>query len=101
MLAEYGYPGNIRELESVMLHAVTMADEETIMVRDLPEHVAAAAKKLPPADQAATLLTLAELEKQHIVRTLEAVNDNRGAAAKKLGVSRSTLWRKLKELRIK
>ncbi len=99
-LIKYEYPGNIRELESVIQHAVTLADGTTITVKDLPEHILTSGKKLPPPSADEGGQTLAEVEKRYIQKVLVLLRGNKGDAAKRLGVSRSTLWRKIREYKI-
>jgi len=104
-MVRYSWPGNIRELENAIEHAVVMCDGERIRLTDLPEALSAAGHAgylaLPPArevQQDDTLLTLSQLEQRHILRVLAAVNNNQSEAALRLGISRSTLWRKLREM---
>jgi DNA-binding NtrC family response regulator len=106
VLMNYDYPGNIRQLENIIEHAVALCEGEHIVLDDLPEYLvkpgAPALFALPKAEDAspgdpASLLTLAELEKNYIRKALEVCNRNHTEAAKRLGISRSTLWRKLKE----
>src|SRR5690606_8002856 len=95
----YEYPGNVRELETIISHAVIMADDRLIRAGDLPEQVQFGLKpRLRLAHDAAnSVQTLAEVEESHIRNTLEVLNGNQTKAAKLLGISRSTLWRKMKE----
>jgi len=102
LLMHYEYPGNVRELETIVGHAVIMADGPTIAAADLPEQVQFG---LTPRlrlthDSASTVATLAEVEANHIRNTLTALKGNQTRAAKLLGISRSTLWRKMKEYEI-
>jgi DNA-binding NtrC family response regulator len=99
LLAHYEFPGNVRELETIIAHAVIMADGPIIRSVDLPDQVQFGIKpRLRIAHQAErSVLTLVELEKNHIQSTLESLNGNQTKAAKLLGISRSTLWRKMKE----
>ncbi len=99
LLNQYSYPGNVRELESIVSHAVIMAEGEHIHSGDLPERVQrqnAHRPALPyvPEDRVATL---DEVEAAHIQRVLDQMDGNQTNAAKALGISRSTLWRKLKQ----
>lgn len=99
LLQNYGYPGNIRELESTIAHAVIMAEGDVITVNDLPDDVrfgGGASLALPHYD-AANIPTLENMEKDLIETALRKLNGNQTEAAKALGVSRSTLWRKMKE----
>jgi transcriptional regulator of acetoin/glycerol metabolism len=98
-LMNYEWPGNVRELRTALEHAVVLCRGERIAVRDLPPTVrgpgaAGAVERqrglLTPGD-----LTVKEGEKQLILRALNESGGNRTAAAKKLGISRRTLHRKL------
>ena len=98
-LRNYSYPGNVRELESIIAHAVIMADGETIRARDLPDHVRAggSAPFALPHYEIDTLPTLKEMEERLIGQALEKLEGNQTEVANALGISRSTLWRKMKE----
>ena len=94
-LLAYGWPGNVRELRTAIEHAVVLCRGDRVTVRDLPPWVRqraapAALAPLPPAG-----LTVAGAEKQLIIRALKESEGNRTLAAKKLGLSRRTLHRKL------
>ena len=99
LLRNYPYPGNVRELESIIAHAVIMADTDTVTARDLPDDVrqGIAPRLALPNFVAHNIPTLDDMEAQAIRAALEKVNGNQTKAAKKLGISRSTLWRKIKE----
>ena len=101
LLGAYDYPGNIRELENIIEHAVVMAEESEISERDLPEFMFRNRLLLPgpmsDGFEAAGVATLAEVEREHIKFVLDLTNRNYTETAKKLGISRSTLWRKLRE----
>ncbi|RJP17246.1 MAG: sigma-54-dependent Fis family transcriptional regulator [Candidatus Abyssobacteria bacterium SURF_5] len=117
ILANYQYPGNVRELENIIEHAVIMADDDVIRANSLPEYlqvikkpmlalpsgmeeaVAAAASEAQPAEP--EFITLSEMEKRLITDTLIKCGGNQTVAAEKLGISRSTLWRKMKEYNIR
>ncbi|HPO16244.1 MAG TPA: sigma-54 dependent transcriptional regulator [Candidatus Hydrogenedentes bacterium] len=103
LLQHYDYPGNVRELESIIAHAVILADHDTIRARDLPEPVqfGRVPRLALPYTAEDTTLTLAQVEERHIRETLEKLNGNQSAAARRLGISRSTLWRKMSEYGIK
>ena len=99
LLAHYEFPGNVRELENIIDHAVIMADEDVLCTQDLPDAVrTGSSPRLGLAyDAGAATQTLAELEQVHIGRVLEELDGNQTRTAKKLGISRSTLWRKMRE----
>lgn len=102
VLAHYEYPGNVRELESIIAHGVIMADGEVMTVNDLPDQMRfgkGARLGLPQYSNDNTS-TIQEMEKTLIERTLEKLGNNQTEVAKSLGISRSTLWRKMKEYAI-
>jgi len=92
------WPGNVRELRTAIEHAVVLCRGERISARDLPPSArsgGAAAGAEPSALLARGALTVKEAEKQLIIRALKETNGNRTLAAKKVGMSRRTLHRKL------
>lgn len=99
LLRHYEFPGNVRELESIMAHAVIMADDVLIHASDLPEQVqrGASPRLALPYKAGDAILALAEIEANHIREALNRLDGNQSAAAKALGISRSTLWRKINE----
>jgi two-component system response regulator AtoC len=96
-LMNYAWPGNVRELRTAIEHALVLTRGEKIGLRDLPPALRAA---VPGGDPARLLaqpdLTVAQAEKQLIMRALKECAGNRTEAAKKLGLSRRTLHRKLR-----
>jgi DNA-binding NtrC family response regulator len=95
-LLAYPWPGNVRELENAMERSAILSRTETVGADDLPPHVAAGtslgrAPALPPQQ------TLAELERIHVLQTLERCGWNHSRTAEALGIGRTTLWRKLKD----
>ena len=95
-LMNYAWPGNVRELRTAIEHAVVLSRGEKISLRDLPPGPRAAAPGGGPARLLAQPdLTVADAEKQLILRALKECGGNRTEAAKKLGLSRRTLHRKL------
>jgi len=92
ILARYEFPGNIRELENIIARAVALADGTEIQVADLPPFLSGFQT---PADS--RLQSLEELERDHIAKVLQSVGGHRDKAASILGITRSTLWRKLKK----
>jgi DNA-binding NtrC family response regulator len=94
-LLRYPWPGNVRELEKAMERAVVLARGDTIQLEDLPPAVAGTPDRAPvPARR---WQTLEEVEKAHILATLYEAGWNQARAAELLGISRTTLWRKLRE----
>ena len=103
-LMHYQWPGNVRELRAAIEHAVVFCRGEKISSRDLPPSVRAASAAEEAPDPARALarsdLTVAEAEKQLIIRALKENNGNRTLAAQKIGMSRRTLHRKLHSYQI-
>jgi two-component system response regulator HydG len=90
----------VRELENAMQRAVALAEDEVIHPEDLPE-VMRQSPALQIEGPSGLLevplgLTLEEVEDLYIRRTVDQVGGNLSEASRRLGVSRSTLWRKLK-----
>jgi DNA-binding NtrC family response regulator len=93
-LVAYPWPGNIRELESTVSRAALSAPGRTIRATDVEFLQTAGPAREPRGDQ---LPSLAEAERGHIVRVLEAVKWNKKEAARVLAISRGTLYRKIVE----
>ncbi len=98
-LLAYHWPGNIRELRNALWRASILAEGAPIMPAHLGLGAVAGATDhaLAPADAGATR-TLAEVEREAITQALRAANGNRTQAAAALGIARSTLQQKLKQL---
>lgn len=97
-LLNYDYPGNIRELENAMERAVTLVETPRILPADLPPEIYEGGIPLLTGgggDGFPDNLTLEELERRYILRVLEKTGGNMTRAARSLGISRSTLWRKV------
>lgn len=94
-LCSYHWPGNVRELENTIERAVIMADGTELLPQDLPRFSASSPATVPTSDQ--ELLPMAELERRHIIRVLKATGDHRGKTAHILGISTTSLWRKLNQ----
>ena len=91
-LCHLPWKGNIRELRNYIQRCVILAEGDTLDGVPPPDIQSSQAEC--PGD----FISLAELEQQHIKRVLNSVNGNQNKAAKILGISRTTLWRKLSEL---
>jgi two-component system response regulator AtoC len=103
-LLQYDWPGNIRELENCVARAVTLGDHRTIDVGDLPPAIRSESSMPSSAsiEDSASLSTtaLAEMERMTILRVFEQAGGDKALAGKMLGISRATLYRKLKRYSI-
>ncbi|MGE5183925.1 MAG: sigma 54-interacting transcriptional regulator, partial [Acidobacteriota bacterium] len=93
-LERYDWPGNVRELRNALERAIILARGGAIDVEHLPAELRGAAP-------GSTSEKLEDVERAHILRVLEACEDNRTRAAEVLGISRSTMKRKLAEYGIR
>ena len=96
-LAAYEFPGNVRELENVIERAFAMGAREQITFADLPTLGNAIAIPATSATATGTVPRLADVEKDLILRALAFYKDDKEAAASALGISRRTIYRRLKE----
>src|SRR5438477_21340 len=105
-LLTYNWPGNVRELRTAIEHGVVMATGPKVTVRDLPIAVRQAAGTVSPRgisaakafEEKSSPLDLHQTERRLITQALATTNGNVTAAAKKLGISRRTLHRKINEM---
>jgi DNA-binding NtrC family response regulator len=93
VLSRHPWPGNIRELKSALGSACMMAEGEMIDVRDFPERLRTRAASQAKSEAEQEMLSLAEVERQHVLRVLERVGGNKAQAAKILGINRATVYR--------
>jgi DNA-binding NtrC family response regulator len=105
VLMEYEWPGNVRELEHALEGAVLLSTGETIEVNDLALYFHRP-DRLPPAEESASAGpaadsgSLEELEREHIERTLRQYKYSRTKTADALGISKKTLYLKIKQYAI-
>ena len=98
LLMQYPYPGNIRELKSILQSAINLARGAPINETHLPAHIMATLKECVEEDAApgnAPIRSLAEVEKEHILNTYERTGENKSRTARLLGIGLNTLRRKL------
>ena len=95
LLCQYGWPGNIRELENVIERAVALANGPEITVGDLPDFISnLSIETYRRADS--EIPNLEEQEKNYIKWVLHKCEGNKTKAAKVMGIDRVSLWRKIK-----
>ena len=103
-LLHYDWPGNVRELENCIARAVTLGDGKIIDVADLPPAIRSEQPDsgMVTSQDTTTLSTtaLAEMERMTILRVVEQANGDKVLAGRMLGISRATLYRKLKRYNI-
>jgi transcriptional regulator with PAS, ATPase and Fis domain len=103
-LLQYDWPGNVRELENCIERAVALGDRETIDIGDLPPALIAISSLPVGTGEAATsglsTTDLEAIERTTIERVFQQVGGDKVRAGKMLGISRATLYRKLKRYNI-
>ena len=111
LLERYDYPGNVRELENAIEHAVAVSESDVLTAAELPSSIrsprllgAGIAQPMstspdgpaPATPDASDERSLDEVTREHVLRVLARHGGNATAAAKRLGISRTTMWRMLK-----
>ena len=98
-LLNHPWPGNVRELRTAIEHSVVLCRDDTITLQDLPPSIRGESSTVVHPDAKEVLakknLTVEDAEKALIIRALKEFDGNRTKAAKKIGMSRRTLHRKL------
>ena len=101
MLLHYDWPGNVRELQNAVERAVILCTGEYVTGPELPVNIAKlAAEAMPKSTEVSSSLAglpLEEVERRAIEETLRETGDNKSAAARKLGITRATLHKKLRK----
>ena len=99
---KYPWPGNVRELSNVIERAIALTVHDHVTVADLPKHLVQNRKgEVVIGADASELVSLEEMERRYILHVLESVGGSRTAAAKTLGLDRTTLWRRLERYGVK
>jgi two-component system, NtrC family, response regulator AtoC len=99
---QYDWPGNVRELENCVARAVALGDHAMIDVADLPPAISELQTAEAETGESSSLSTtaLADLERITILRVFEQAGGDKARAGRMLGISRATLYRKLKRYNI-
>ena len=98
VLLNYFYPGNIRELRNIIEHAFICSKDNTILPEHLPRELLGEGDRLDITTAKAS--SLDSVEKEWIIRMLEETGWRYAETARRLGISRTTLWRKVKSFGI-
>jgi len=103
-LLQYEWPGNVRELENCVARAITLGDRQVIDVADLPPAIRTESGDTTPRssvdNNSLSTTALAEMERMTILKVFEQANGDKALAGRMLGISRATLYRKLKRYNI-
>ena len=94
LLESHAWPGNVRELQNAVKHGLALAEGDVIEAEHLPEELAT--KRAPAGDGGPSVRPLADVEREHVLRVLNACGGSHVEAARALGIGRNTLWRKLR-----
>jgi PAS domain S-box-containing protein len=98
ILLNYNYPGNVRELENILEHALIVSQEDIIQPKHLPDYLQqrTAHREIPPDDRGRYAETSDNGERKKILAMLQQHNWHRTKTARGLGIDRTTLWRKMR-----
>jgi two-component system, NtrC family, response regulator HydG len=102
-LLDYPWPGNVRELENAIEHAFVICRHEEIDTRDLPAEIRLGHRLPPPATAAAPprhYRVARDLTRERLVELLDASGWNKAEAARRLGISRTAVWKYMKKWEI-
>jgi PAS domain S-box-containing protein len=98
VLLNYGYPGNIRELENILEHALILCQENVLRRKHLPDYLRQRSLASGSGQEKSGVPDSSE--RTRILAALRRHNGNRLLAARSLGMDRSTLWRKMKKYQL-
>ena len=98
-LLNYSYPGNVRELENILEHALIICRGDLIEARHLPDYLQAQPTERPktPPERRHEPQQVETGEAERLLKVLRKYGWHRGRAAAELGIDRTTLWRKIKK----
>ena len=99
-LVHYSWPGNVRELRNVIENAFAVGEGDTLLAEELTPELRGERPRSPHSGERVNLEEALD-ERNQIMRALAAAGGRKGDAAELLGYSRSTLWRKMRELKLR
>jgi transcriptional regulator of acetoin/glycerol metabolism len=99
-LIDYNWPGNVRELSNALERSVASMDGETIRLEDLPFHIYQKGQGAVEARPASIREVQHQAEKEAIQYALKACGNNKSQAARKLGIHRTLLYKKMNKYNI-
>ena len=99
-LTDYDWPGNVRELENAIEHSFVRCRDREILVEHLPKQIIKSDQTTQIKNIQSLQAPLQKTEREVLLKVLEEVNQNRQKTAQRLGVSKATLWRKMKKHQI-
>ena len=98
VITEYEYPGNVRELENVVRHAVVLCRKPQVMPEDLPDKIAPREEPILPDGKILPLKdAMRKWERRLLLEGLRTTGGNRKETAQRLGINRTTLYNKMRE----
>jgi len=96
-LESFAWPGNIRQLKNVLSTATVLCENNTVLLSDLPAELQLAEPDEAPADQPSSKLNALDMaEREALLSEFESMHWNISQVSKKLGLSRNTLYRRMK-----
>jgi two-component system response regulator HydG len=99
-MLDYEWPGNVRELENCLERACALSSSATLQIGDLPTGLRNLGNEVYPtleSTEEGGIVSLSELEKRAITQAIEQLHGDKLEAARRLGIGKTTLYRKLKE----
>jgi DNA-binding NtrC family response regulator len=97
-LARYSFPGNVRELENIIERAVALCQGKSLKLADLPPDILYLTSAMEQPAPESLPVEIKDLEMGHIARIYRETGYNQTETARRLGISRTTLWRRLRKL---
>ena len=98
VLLNYPYPGNVREMENILEHALILCRNGPMEDHHLPDYLYLSFRRIPRDNHATEPAAELRREREALAAALKKHNGHRGKAARDLGMDRTTLWRKMKRL---